>query len=184
MEQDELVKKIKEIIGIAEQIPEKYQKECFTVLLDVELKRPASPPEVKTTETPSISETKFIIPIDVLAFLQQFSVPEEKLSRLFFMQGNEVRTTFRIETDIKSKAQMQVAVLTSLEKALKGGKFEFNVEDVRNRCKEQKCYDSDNFKGNFKSNDRLFRSLSDEEHVELSPDGKAELAEAVLELAK
>lgn len=183
------MRRIKEAVEIVEQIPEKYQKECFTALLNVmivpKLEEPAPSPEGMKAEPPSpVSAVKFRIPIDVRAFLQQFSVPDEKLQKLFFMQGTEVRPTFGIETDVKSKAQMQVAVLTALENALKGGKFEFNIEDVRSRCKELKCYDSDNFKGNFKSNDGLFKSLSDEEHVGLSPDGKAELAEAILELAK
>jgi hypothetical protein len=47
-----------------------------------------------------------------------------------------------------------------------------------------KCFDTANFQAIFKKNQSLFKSLSDPEHVEISPDGKVELAEAILEIAK
>ena len=50
---------------------------------------------------------------------------------------------------------------------------------------EEKFFiDKTNFKTNFRNNKALFKGLDDEEHVELSADGKAELAEAILELVK
>jgi hypothetical protein len=125
-----------------------------------------------------------VIPIDVRAFLQQQNVPEECLGKLFFMEGTEVRPIYKITTTMKSKAQLQLALLTSLENALKGGKFEFSIETVRQKCIDHLCYDSANFKRYFKNNSKLFKDLSDEEHVELSPEGKVELAETISEIAK
>ena len=79
---------------------------------------------------------------------------------------------------------MQVALLTALENALKpSGRFEFSVEDVKQRCIGLKVFDSTNFAANFKNNAKLFEDLDDKEHVKLSPDGKSELAEAILAVA-
>ena len=75
---------------------------------------------------------------------------------------------------------MQITLLATLENALRGGKFEFSAEGVRQRCKDYRSYDRTNFTGIFKKNYKFFKSLSDDEHIELSPDGKAELAEVAL----
>ncbi len=186
MDKEEILKTIKEIIEIVEQLPEQYRAESFKSLLyGLVVKKAGASTEVaeKVVEVPA-SKTKFTLSIDVRAFLQQFSVPEEKLQKLFFMEGAAVKPTFSIETTVKAKAQMQVATLSALENALKGGKFEFSMEYVRERCQELQCYDSPNFPTHFKNNSGLFKDFSDKEHVELSPDGKAELAEAILEIAK
>ena len=96
-------------------------------------------------------------------------------------EGGEVRPIYQIKNkDVKADAQMQVAMLTALENALKpDGKFEFSIEDVRKYCVNQGVYDSTNFMTNFKKNARLFRNLKEKDHIELSPEGKTELAEAV-----
>jgi hypothetical protein len=36
----------------------------------------------------------------------------------------------------------------------------------------------------FKNNSKLFKSLADEEHIELSPEGQTELADVILAVAK
>ena len=176
---------INEILAIVKKIPEKFQEKCFEVLLTSFLVRGSySPlPVIEKGKKEDVSE-KFIVPIDVRAFLQQYTIPEENLNKLFFMQGNELRPTYKIETIKKAKAQTQITLLTALENALKEGKFEFSVEDIRQRCKNRRVYDSINFKTNVKKDANLFRSLADEEHIELSPDGKAELAETILEVSK
>jgi len=81
---------------------------------------------------------------------------------------------------------MQIALLTALENALraKGNKFEFAVETVRQRCKNHTVYDRPNFAATFSRHESYFISLGDEEHVELSPEGKTELAEVILTVAK
>jgi hypothetical protein len=98
------------------------------------------------------------------------------------VEGTEIQRIYQLSTTKKAVAQMQVTLLTALENALKpGGKFEFSMEVVKTRCKDDYgAYDLANFKANFKKNAKLFKSLDDEEHVELSTDGKAELAEAIL----
>lgn len=187
MSTEELESKIKEFIDIVEKLPDRYRETCFEVLLSEYLssKRSQEKIEEKAEVTPLPSLGRFTIPIDVRAFLQQHSVPEENIQKLFVMAGDEIRTTYTIETTKKSKAQIQLSLLVALENALKpGGKFEFSMEAVRQRCIDHKVYDRPHFKAHFKNNKELFAGLTDEEHVGLSPDGKAELAEVILELTK
>ena len=185
MASEELERKIKEFIDVAEKFAEPYRQKIFEVLLADYLRgtqRPKEIPEKVELPTPTIVPQKFVLPIGVRAVLQQYNVPEESIQKLFVIEGSEIQPNFKITTTKKSDAQMQVALLTALENALKpGGKFEFSMEVVRQRCRDEYgTYDRTNFKTHFKNNAKLFKSLDDEDHVELSTDGKAELAEAIV----
>jgi hypothetical protein len=81
---------------------------------------------------------------------------------------------------------MQIALLTSLENAIKSQdhKFEFSTETIRQRCKDHKAYDAANFSATFRKNSGFFKSLEDSEHVELSAEGKTELAEVISTVVK
>ena len=182
MANEGLENKIKELVEISEKLPERYRERCFEVLLTNYLN------EVKTTEKivakidPVVPEPpkKIVIPIDVRAFLQQYALPEDILQKLFIIEGNETRTIYSIETTKKSDAQIQVALLMALENALKpGGKFEFSMEVVRGRCKDKAVFDGPNFRTHFKNNKKFFKDLEDEDRIELSPEGKAELADVI-----
>ena len=184
---EELEGKIKELIELAEKFAEPYRQKIFEVLLADYLRsvqKPEAPPQVELPAPPVVPQ-KFVIPIGVRAVLQQYNVPEEVIQKLFLVEGTEIQRIYKLTTTKKAVAQMQVTLLTALENALKpGGKFEFSMEVVKTRCKDDYgAYDLANFKANFKKNAKLFKSLDDEEHVELSTDGKAELAEAILAVA-
>jgi len=185
---EELMQKIKEIISIVEEIPETYRQKTYEILLENSLEKdllsevPNLPTEVKEIDVSQ--KSKFVIPIDVRALFQQQNIPEEVISKLFYTEGNAIRPAYTIKTTKKAVAQVQLTLLVSLENALLGGKFEFSMETVRQRCNEHRVYDKVNFKTYFKYKSKLFKSLADEEHVELSPDGKAELAEVILEITK
>ncbi len=186
MATEELEGKIKEFIELAEKFDERYRQKIFEVLLIGYLRGTQSSKETpQKAEGPSPSTPeKFIVPIDVRAVLSQYGVPEDKIQKLFLIAGAEIRPIYTIKTTKKSGAQMQVALLTALENALKpSGRFEFSVEDVKQRCIGLKVFDSTNFAANFKNNAKLFEDLDDKEHVKLSPDGKSELAEAILAVA-
>lgn len=177
---------IKDILSVVKELPDKFQEKCFEILLTTYLQGslPQAGPVGKAEIAKIEAVTKFVVPIDVRALFSQYGMPEESIQKLFLVHGGDIRPIFTIKTTKKSKAQIQVSLMTALENALRGGKFEFDMEEVRKRCDEYKSYDSANYKSNFKNNSKLFKSLSDEEHVELSPDGKALLAETIAEIAK
>jgi hypothetical protein len=189
MTAEELKALIRDIITIVAEFPEPYRQKSFEILLTNLIQgklapaTPGLPPEAKP-RPPVPMQIGFTIPIDVRAFLQQQDIPEELMSKLFFMEGSEVRPIYKITTATKSTAQIQIALLAALENALRGGNFEFSIEAVRQRCNEYRCYDMPNFKTHFKNSARLFKNLSEDDNVELSPDGKVELAETISEIAK
>jgi hypothetical protein len=182
---DELESKIKSFVEIAEKLPERYREKCFEVMLTNYLSTltTAKRPEITVTPPPTPT-AKPIIPIDVKAFLQQYSIPEDSIQKLFFVEGQEIRPIYNLKTTKKSDAQMQVASLIAFEHALKEGKFEFSMQEVRQKCKELKVYDMSNFTAHFKNNTKLFKDLTDEEHIELSTDGKDQLSEVIMEITK
>ena len=186
---EELESKIKEFIDVAERFAESYRQKIFEVLLADYLrsKAPEKAAEVGVPPMPVVvpSPPKSVIPLSVRAFLQQYEVPEDRIPKIFLIEGEQIQPTHHLKTTVVADAQIQLALLTAVENALQaGGKFEFSVEAVRGRCKELKAYDAANFKANFKKNENLFKSLKDEEHVELSPEGKAELAEVILAISE
>jgi len=185
----ELEKPIQDIITLVEKLDEKYRQKCFEVLLDFYLRKEFQ----LVTEALSTIEAKeqkiekeFIIPIDVRAFLQTYEVPEETIGKIFLIEKDEIRPIYKITTTKKSEAQIQLALLAALENAVQkqGNKFEFSIGNVRERCRKHNVYDSPNFKAHFRNNIKLFKSLDDEEHVELSPEGQTELAEVISAVAK
>lgn len=185
----ELEKPIQDIITLVEKLDEKYRQKCFEVLLDFFLHKEfqlVTEPKPREEVKKQRGEKEFIIPIDVRAFLQTYGVPKEKIWKLFLIEKNEIRPIYKITTIKKSGAQIQSALLAALENAVQkqGNKFEFSIENVRERCQENNMYDSKNFRTHFRNNIRLFKSLNDKEHVELSPEGQTELAEVISTVAK
>jgi len=145
----------------------------------------ATKPEIEE-EKPEVETEEFLVPIDVRAFLQTYSIPEETLQKLFLVEEKEVRPIYKITTTKKSTAQIQIALLSALENAMRGqgNKFEFSMENVRSQCKNRQVYDAGNFRTHFKNNQGFFKSLDDGEHVELSAEGQTELAEVILTVTK
>lgn len=179
---------IRKIIALVEKLPETYKLVAFEVLLKATIRgtRDLSAPDITPIESKPDTATQIELPIDVKAFLMQYTIPEEAIMKLFLRHGTQMRPIYKIKEEKKGTAQIQIALLTALENALKSAetKFEFSTERVRIICKDQGKYDQPNFNGNFRYNKKLFTSLTDPEHVELSAEGKSELADVVAELTK
>lgn len=182
MTTEQLEAKIKEFVEIAEKLPEQYREKCFEVLLLKYLNTQSFEKRVpEVTRAPIVSAQQFGLPIDVKAFLSQYMIAEDSVRKLFYIEGTEIRPIYQIKaTESVATAQVQIALLTALENALKPERgFQFSFEEVKNRCKERGIDYGTNFRNNFKNSLRLFKGLKDEAHVELSPDGKAELADVI-----
>ena len=177
---------ISQIIEICEKIPPIYRNTCFEILLKARLQESdkTSFKKINSLQMEDLSQTTnstFELPINVRAFLSQFSLDESIIQKLFIIDNKEIRTKFQITTTIKSKAQLHVALLLALENAIKNSQntFEFSSEDVRTRCRDHAVFDPKNFKNHFKNNKKLFKPLTDFEKIFLSPDGKSELADII-----
>ncbi|HSV50261.1 MAG TPA: hypothetical protein VLH35_08080, partial [Candidatus Acidoferrales bacterium] len=119
-------------------------------------------------------------------FLEQNNITEQVLSKLFVKEKGEIHPIYKITEPKRPKAQIQMALLTAFEGALKGttGTFEFSVSTVRQRCMNIKMYDGRDFFINFMDSAGLFGSLNNYEVIKLSDNGKAELAKIVAVLSE
>jgi hypothetical protein len=183
LSEQELEANILRFIEIAEKLPELYREKCFETLLNHYLgttpNQSTRLTQVTDTELPK-EQAKFTIPLDVRAFLTQYKVPEDTLHRLFLIEWPEIRPIFVLKKTKSATAQIRLALLRALENALHPeGRFEFSFEEVKKSCQTHGVYDASNFKNNFNNNAKFFRGLKAEKNVELSPDGKAELADTI-----
>ena len=184
MELNGIREAIKEILELVASVPEEYRMKTYEILLTQyligeEIAR-SSVDHVDLVGEPVEGE-EYIAPIDVRAFLTQYGIDESILRNLFLIDKSGIRSIYKISTTVKSQAQIQVACLTALENALTSGRFCFSVEDVRQRLRDFKSYDKINFSTNFKNNEGLFKKLGEDE-VELSSEGKSELADIIVEI--
>lgn len=167
-----------EIARLANVVPEEFRQKAFELLLSNTLQAEthpngngATPPSNSTAVIDSTS-----LPIDVKAFFSQYRLDLNLLSRLFHQEGGEVRPIYRLNENTKVKAELNHTLLMSLENAIRSGQFQVDIEALRNRCQEQKCYDMANFMRHLRKNYRLFKSISPNEPLILSAEGKAQLA--------
>jgi hypothetical protein len=180
-------KAIKEIIDFTATIDEKYQEKCFEVLLNYHLSGGIAVKSAGSIEAPK--RDAFVIddlPSETKVFLQQNNISEQVLNKLFVKEKGDIHPLYRITETRRAKAQIQIALLTAFETALKGasGTFEFSVNTVRQRCMDIKMYDGRDFFINFMDAAGLFGSLNNHEVIKLSPIGKTELANLVSALTK
>src|ERR1017187_9285706 len=176
--------KLKSIVDLSESVPDQYRLICFEILLRdhlmVDYKSTKDEEEKKNeSETKKTKEDKknFIIPLDVKAFLGQFGLAEEIICKLFLTEGDEARPIYTIKETKKSKTQIQYSLLMALENALKSGKFQVGIEELRQKCIDQKSYDTINFMTILKTNNKYYKSIEKDQPLILSPEGKSELAD-------
>lgn len=177
---------LKKIVDLAKSVPEKYRQKCFELLLSDALRTISPPPPIVSPHTPppppSSPPKQFVLPIDVKAFLSQYGIDESLIWKFFLIEGAEIRPIYQLQVTNKAKAQIQHALLMALETAISSGQFQADIESLRSRCQEQKCYDAPNFMKNLKYSASLFKAVEDDQPLSLSPEGKSELADLLEQL--
>lgn len=181
-----------EIVNLAEELPEIYRLKCFELLLSSKLNEFTKPPlplgVIEKDQTANQDDSKqksfkeFIFPIDVRAFFSQYSLDEILLKKLFLIDDDQFRAIYLVKETVRSQAQTKLALLMALETALAGGKFEVSKVSLRERCRELKIYDQPNFAANIKNASKFFKEVEGMDVLELSPEGKTELAEVIEEI--
>jgi len=173
---------LKKIVELANSVPEEYRPKCFELLLaralqDATLATAHQKTTIPPVVQPPPAPPKFVLPIDVKAFLSQYTLDESLLWKCFHAEGNELRPIYALKTHKKAEAQTQHALMMALESAMTSGQFQVASGELRARCVEHKCCDSPNFMKNLKGKASLFKAVNADEPLTLSPAGKAELAE-------
>ena len=183
------IEELKKIVELCKTVPEEFRQKCFELLLEHSLQttapiiKPGLPPTGDQVHpTPPIKHTQFILPMDVRAFLSQYGIEESLLWKLFLIEGTEIRPIYNLKTTKKAKAQISLALLMALKSAISTGQFQVDIEELRKQCGELKCYDSPNFMKNLKLNEKLFKEVSSDQPLTLSPDGKSDLADLLEEM--
>jgi len=182
---DYLKKDIDEIITFVEKLPEKYQQKAFEVMLSNLLNKGKK--EQKTEDDGNDrTSIEIPIPVEIKGLFKKHNMPMEEISKIFYIEKNEISPIYELNSSDKTTMEVQLALLISLENLLEGktDKLEFSIEDVREKCKELRCYDTTNFNTYLKKRKILFKDLNDKEHVILSNDGKNELGILIKELVK
>ncbi len=198
---EEIKKAIAEILEIVKECPSNLQQTCFEILLNYKLRaEPTIPPTESMTanrfdETPDpieqaeklqrdISEAD--LHVKVRRFLEKQALSVDDVNLLFYRENDQIYPLFDdLKTTRTSESQIRIALMQCLGNALRTGEFYTMVEDVRSEATDRKCYDRNNFAGNFTNNSGLFdyekysKSLK---KITLSEQGKAELAKVVKEL--
>jgi hypothetical protein len=175
-----------QIILLSETLPETYREKCFELLLTHLLQeRNGIMPGATDRAVPPRAERRGepqTLPIDVKAFFNQHHLELNLLDRLFHIEGTEVRPIYSLRDTTKVKAEIHLALLLALETAIHNGQFQIDTPTLRKRCQEQKCYDMANFMRHIRNNVGLFRTIDPSQPLELSVEGKKQLAELVQRL--
>jgi hypothetical protein len=180
-------KPIQDIISFTDTIDVEYREKCFEVLLNYYLSDGLAAKSHGALE--ASKRGTFVIAdlsTEAKAFLEQYNISEQVLNKLFVKEKGTIHPLYKITETRRTKAQIQIALLTAFENALKTSSdtFEFSVNTVRQRCMDIKMYDGRDFFINFMDASGLFGSLNNHEVIKLSSIGKAELANIVLALSK
>jgi hypothetical protein len=196
---------IQEIVEVVKTVPESLQLRAFEILLQDALDRVGGKPRNRgdekkddtddTKDTDDKPEKKDrrdrvsegldpdSVPMRVKAFMKRTQVTAPQTGKLFHVEKDHFEPIWAIKVAKFSKAQVQVALLQALQRALTSGEFSFDREEVRTACESKKCYDGTNFKANFRNSAKLFSGLDKEGLVSLTDDGMTDLASLIGELA-
>lgn len=138
------------------------------------VKPPAPPP---AAPAPPPVQRKLVVHPEVKTFLALFGLKEGLLKSCFEMGDNGVRPIYQLKTKRQTRAQIEHTLMMALGNALVNGQFQVDLDVIRARCQEEKCYDRSIFMEIFEYNNNLFRAISEDQPLSLSQEGKSELAE-------
>ncbi len=193
---------IQEIVEVIKTVPEPLQLRAFEILLQYTIDRAGGKKQSRQNDgkeddlDDAKDETKGkdrdresdgldpnTLPMRVKAFMKRTKVTASQIEKLFHVEGNQYEPIWTVKVTKFSKAQVQIALLQSLQRALSSGEFSFDREAVRTECKNRKSYDNTNFKVNFQNNAKYFSGLEKDGLVSLTDDGMTALASLITELA-
>lgn len=183
---------LKEIVELANSVPERFRDKCFEMLLGYVLrstghgKKDAAVVDQEGEEgAPSLDDSH--IPAKVKVFSRKYGIPVELLGEVVMMEDGELYFVKEPKGVSIAAGQIQWALLLALRSALLGGEFEVDPEDVRSICKAKGFYDRANFATYFKRKKTatLFKGRLEPqgEPQKLSDEGMDDLAVLIKTLA-
>src|SRR5205809_8128283 len=141
---------IQEIIEFVRTIPESLQLRTLELLLQDTLSRAEGKKrgqeriekiedEGRDTKPPlrrgtGIGLDTGKLPMRVKAFMKKHEVTDKQLDKLFHIENGQYEPIWTLETTKFAKAQVQIALLQSLQRGLTSGEFSFDREEVKAAC--------------------------------------------------
>jgi len=201
--------KVLEIVKIAQECPDNLQKSCFEILLKHELgfheasKKSPKEQQQKTRQEKNKSgeEPKSVVEqsantqddltsadlhLKTRRFLEKQGLSVDHLNQLFYKDGDQILPLYDdLKTTRTSESQIRITLLQCLLNSIRTGDFQTQVESARDEASTRKCYDKNNWGGNYSNNAALFDFEKYSRQVKvitLSEQGKAELANVIKEL--
>jgi hypothetical protein len=203
---NKLKDKVKEIVKIAQECPENFQSICFEVLLKHELAVLKKPLHDNVTQTTGKNERENQEPkgiveeptkkqddladtdlhVKMRKFLEKYALSTSYLNQIFYKEDDQMLPLYEdLKTTRTSECQMRITLLQCLRRAIPTGDFQTEVEAARQEAVLRKCYDKNNWAGNYTNNAILFdfeKYSKSVKTVTLSEKGKNKLAELIKEL--
>lgn len=189
-----------DVLDIVKMCPEPLQEKCFELLLSALLQQGGRSEAAPKQELQGSPDTETDVPdgeaadeiteanvhLKVRRFLGKEGVTMDQVNALFYKEDGAIKPLYEtLGTHKMAEAQIRLALMSAFEHAFPNGEFCFDVEEVRSRCQDMKCYDGPNFAANFKNSAALFDNFTYKKGAsgELSAEGKKELATAIKLLA-
>lgn len=190
---------IQEIIELVKTVPELLQVRTLELLLQDALNRAegTKPKKGRVSEseddlTPATKQHAkgrastgldvATLPMRVKAFMKKHEVTGQQVEKLFHIEDGQYMPIWSLKATKFSKAQVQIALLQSLQRGLTSGEFSFDRNEVKTGCKERGSYSEGNFKANFQNNRKYFSGLDKDGFVSLTDEGMKALAKTVTDL--
>lgn len=183
---EKLKREMKEILAIVGQCPTPETKvKCLEVLLNNFISEYGITPSLERKEKAVKGKSEGPeVHVKFKAFMKKHDLDIGQIHKLFLIEPETIESTYRIETKVKSEAQMQIALLEATKNAIRSGEFKVEPETIRENCITSDCYDPPNFASNFKKNKSLFKAIAKKKPLELSAFGHSKLAEIVKEFSR
>ena len=201
MDFERLKRGMAEIVTITDSVPEQFKDKCFDALLSALLNeqssqvpapappQPKSAPAAETSTQPepdALTGTLPPIKGQMRVFMQRTGISETTLAKVVSYVEDQVHFLHEPKPTNLATGQIEWALLSALENAIKSNTFIVDGATVRTLCDEKGFLDSKNYWAIFGRNDALFTkpiTASDSKQT-LSNDGQAELAKLIESLAK
>ncbi len=187
MDFERLKKEIKEIVSVAESVPEPLREKCFEILLNNLLGSANAGGKPKGQEedlTPSADDLP--IPTQLRVFMRRTKITQDDLKAILMICDDDVNFVRDPEPKSTVEGQKEWALLLALKNCILENSLSVDPEDVRSICQDKGFYDRANFATNFKNNKlaKLFKGVMERQGESrlLTKHGEDELAKIVRKL--
>lgn len=166
---------LNEVIGIANECPEKYQVKCFEILLDALVKGEAlaGAPVIGPKVTGKLKPE----------FFSHYSISQDEWTRLFHFDGTSCSIIVKdLREKTVSRKQVKLALLIGIKSLLETREATISKESLIDICEQYATYDSSNFATHMKNQKNLFLPKGDS--WLLTMPGQEKAADVIKELAQ